>query len=136
MPPILQNAHSELFSDIRCSDEFTFYVNGKKVVDKHVDPELTLLMYLRDVLYLKGTKLSCGEGACGACSVMISEFDPVSKKISHHCVTACLVPICSVHGKAVTTVEGVGSVADKLHPIQEELIRSYGLQCGFCTPVW
>uniref|UniRef100_A0ABM0MJG8 Xanthine dehydrogenase/oxidase-like n=1 Tax=Saccoglossus kowalevskii TaxID=10224 RepID=A0ABM0MJG8_SACKO len=82
---------------------------------------------------LTGSKLSCGEGGCGACTVMLSKYDHVDKKISHYAINACYTPVCSVHGMAITTVEGVGSTT-KLHPVQERLAKSYGLQCGFCSP--
>ncbi|XP_077979418.1 xanthine dehydrogenase/oxidase-like [Glandiceps talaboti] len=110
-----------------------FFVNGKKITDHNVDPELTLLSYLRRKLHLTGSKLGCGEGGCGACTVMLSRFDHQAKKILHYAVNACYTPVCAVHGMAVTTVEGVGS-SNKLHPIQERLAKAHGLQCGFCTP--
>ncbi|ELK35886.1 Aldehyde oxidase [Myotis davidii] len=83
---------------------------------------------------LTGTKYACGRGSCGACTVMVSKCDPVSKKIRHFSITACLMPICSLYGAAVTTVEGVGSIKTKLHPVQERIAKSHGTQCGFCTP--
>ncbi|ELW62680.1 Aldehyde oxidase [Tupaia chinensis] len=83
---------------------------------------------------LTGTKYACGRGGCGACTVMVSKHDPMSRKIRHFSVTACLVPICSLHGAAVTTVEGVGSIKTRLHPVQERIAKSHGTQCGFCTP--
>ncbi|VTJ70560.1 Hypothetical predicted protein, partial [Marmota monax] len=52
----------------------------------------------------------------------------------HFSVTACLVPICSLYGTAVTTVEGIGSIKTRLHPVQERTAKSHGTQCGFCTP--
>ncbi|XP_052605482.1 aldehyde oxidase 2 [Peromyscus californicus insignis] len=116
------------------SDELVFFVNRKKVTEKNVDPEVTLLAFLRKNLRLTGTKYACGTGGCGACTVMVSQHDPVSKKTRHVSVTACLVPLCSLHGAAVTTVEGVGSVSTRLHPVQERIAKSHGTQCGFCTP--
>ncbi|NWQ87018.1 AOXB oxidase, partial [Burhinus bistriatus] len=83
---------------------------------------------------LSGTKYGCGVGGCGACTVMISTYDPVAKQIQHHPANACLLPICSLHGAAVTTVEGVGSIKTRIHPIQERLAKCHGSQCGFCTP--
>ncbi|KFV43182.1 Aldehyde oxidase, partial [Gavia stellata] len=83
---------------------------------------------------LSGTKYGCGVGGCGACTVMISTYDPVSKQIQHHPANSCLLPICSLHGAAVTTVEGVGSIKTRIHPIQERLAKCNGSQCGFCTP--
>ncbi|CAG7824794.1 unnamed protein product [Allacma fusca] len=116
------------------SSALVFFVNGKKVVDDQVNPEWTLLTYLRNKLRLCGTKLGCGEGGCGACTVMVSRYDRKSKNVIHIAVNACLTPVCAMHGAAVTTVEGIGSVEKGLHPVQERIARSHGSQCGFCTP--
>ncbi|XP_054578921.1 aldehyde oxidase 4-like isoform X2 [Eptesicus fuscus] len=116
------------------SDELIFFVNGRKVVEKSADPEMNLLFYLRKVLHLTGTKYGCGSGGCGACTVMVSRYDPKTKKIRHYPVTACLVPICSLYGAAVTTVEGIGSIKTRIHPVQERLAKCHGTQCGFCSP--
>ncbi|XP_037751532.1 xanthine dehydrogenase/oxidase isoform X2 [Chelonia mydas] len=118
----------------RTTDQLIFFVNGQKVLEKNVDPETTLLTYLRRKLGLSGTKLGCGEGGCGACTVMISKFDNSQKKIVHYSVNACLFPICALHRVAVTTVEGIGSTKTRLHPVQERIAKSHGSQCGFCTP--
>ncbi|NWX40767.1 AOXB oxidase, partial [Steatornis caripensis] len=83
---------------------------------------------------LSGTKYGCGVGGCGACTIMISTYDPVAKQIQHRSANSCLLPICSLHGAAVTTVEGVGSMKTRIHPIQERLAKCNGSQCGFCTP--
>lgn len=111
-----------------------FFVNGRKVVDPKPNPEHTLIFYLRNSLGLTGTKLGCSEGGCGACTVMVSYVCRKTKKIVHRAVNACLAPVCSVDGMAVTTVEGIGSTRTRLHPIQERLAKSHGSQCGFCTP--
>ncbi|XP_068824571.1 aldehyde oxidase 2 [Capricornis sumatraensis] len=116
------------------SDELVFFVNGRKVIERNADPEVTLLSFLRKNLRLTGTKYACGRGGCGACTVMVSKRDPTSQEIRHFSVTACLVPICSLYGAAVTTVEGVGSIKTRLHPVQERIAKSHGTQCGFCTP--
>uniref|UniRef100_A0A3Q2GVY3 Xanthine dehydrogenase/oxidase n=1 Tax=Equus caballus TaxID=9796 RepID=A0A3Q2GVY3_HORSE len=116
------------------ADELVFFVNGKKVVEKNADPETTLLAYLRRKLGLSGTKLGCGEGGCGACTVMFSKYDRLQNKIVHFPANACLAPICSLHHVAVTTVEGIGSTRTRLHPVQERIAKSHGSQCGFCTP--
>nr|XP_021558691.1 aldehyde oxidase [Neomonachus schauinslandi] len=114
--------------------ELLFYVNGRKVIEKNVDPETMLLPYLRKKLRLTGTKYGCGTGGCGACTVMISRYTPTVKRISHHATNACLTPICSLHGAAVTTVEGIGSTKTRIHPVQERIAKCHGTQCGFCTP--
>ncbi|XP_045405291.1 xanthine dehydrogenase/oxidase isoform X1 [Lemur catta] len=116
------------------ADELVFFVNGRKVVEKNADPETTLLAYLRRKLGLSGTKLGCGEGGCGACTVMLSKYDHLHNKIIHFSANACLAPICSLHHVAVTTVEGIGSTKTRLHPVQERIAKSHGSQCGFCTP--
>ncbi|XP_047119344.1 xanthine dehydrogenase [Schistocerca piceifrons] len=111
-----------------------FFVNGRKVVDANVDPEWTLLYYLRNKLRLCGTKLGCAEGGCGACTVMISKYDHKLNKVIHLAANACLAPVCAMHGLAVTTVEGIGSTKTRLHPVQERIAKAHGSQCGFCTP--
>ncbi|XP_010615897.1 aldehyde oxidase 4 [Fukomys damarensis] len=116
------------------SDQLVFFVNGRKVVEQKPDPEVTLLFYLRRVLRLTGTKFACGEGGCGACTVMVSRYNAWSKEIRHYPATACLVPLCSLHGAAVTTVEGVGSIRTRVHPVQERIAKCHGTQCGFCSP--
>ena len=95
---------------------------------------MTLLTYLRSELGLCGTKLGCGEGGCGACTVMVSSMLPNSSKLQHISVNACLAPLCSLHGTAITTVEGIGSTQTRLHRVQQQMADSHGSQCGFCTP--
>nr|XP_006636840.1 PREDICTED: aldehyde oxidase-like isoform X1 [Lepisosteus oculatus] len=116
------------------SPELMFYINGKKITEKNVDPEEMLLTYLRKKVRLTGTKYACGTGGCGACTVMISRYNPFQEQVLHFSVNACLVPICSLHGAAVTTAEGIGSTKTKLHPVQERIAKAHGSQCGFCTP--
>uniref|UniRef100_A0A1I8GP54 FAD-binding PCMH-type domain-containing protein n=1 Tax=Macrostomum lignano TaxID=282301 RepID=A0A1I8GP54_9PLAT len=84
-------------------------------------------------VHLTGTKLACGEGGCGACTVMISRWDRRADSPLHLAVNACLAPLCSVHGTSVTTIEGIGR-SGALHAVQERLARAHGSQCGFCTP--
>lgn len=93
-----------------------------------------MLTYLRENLRLCGTKLGCGEGGCGACTVMLSKFDRTKNIIKHIAVNACLQPVCGVHGCAIVTIEGIGNTKQKLHPVQERIAKAHGSQCGFCTP--
>ncbi|KAK3297838.1 molybdopterin binding aldehyde oxidase/xanthine dehydrogenase [Chaetomium fimeti] len=113
-------------------DTLRFYLNGTRVVLDEVDPEVTLLEYLRGI-GLTGTKLGCSEGGCGACTVVVSQYNPTTKQIYHASVNACLAPLASVDGKHVITVEGIGNVK-RPHPAQERVAKSNGSQCGFCTP--
>ncbi|KAJ8045748.1 Xanthine dehydrogenase/oxidase [Holothuria leucospilota] len=115
-------------------DVLTFFCNGKKITDPDVNPSVTLSSYLRSKLHLRGTKIGCDEGGCGACTVMVSAIDEETRCVSHVAVNSCLMPVCSVHGMAVTTVEGIGSTTTKLHPVQERIAKAHGSQCGFCTP--
>jgi carbon-monoxide dehydrogenase small subunit len=87
------------------------------------DPMARLLDVLRVGLGLTGTKEGCGEGECGACTVIVDGA----------LACACLVPVCQAHGAAVTTIEGV-AFADKLHPLQAHFAEDGGAQCGICTP--
>ncbi|KAF2622587.1 xanthine dehydrogenase [Macroventuria anomochaeta] len=113
-------------------DTLRFYLNGTKVTLDNADPEVTVLEYLRGI-GLTGTKLGCAEGGCGACTVVVSQFNPTTKKIYHASVNACLAPLVSVDGKHVITVEGIGNVK-RPHPAQERIAKGNGSQCGFCTP--
>ncbi|KAI5458128.1 xanthine dehydrogenase [Mariannaea sp. PMI_226] len=113
-------------------DTLRFYLNGTRVVLDDIDPEVTVLEYLRGI-GLTGTKLGCGEGGCGACTIVVSQFNPTTKQIYHASVNACLAPLVSLDGKHVITVEGIGNT-EKPHPTQERIAKSNGSQCGFCTP--
>ena len=115
-------------------DTLRFYLNGTKITleSSSIDPEITLLEYLRGI-GLTGTKLGCAEGGCGACTVVISQLNPTTKGLYHASVNACLAPLVSVDGKHVITVEGIGNVKTP-HPAQERIALGSGSQCGFCTP--
>jgi xanthine dehydrogenase YagR molybdenum-binding subunit len=86
------------------------------------DPDALLVDVIRDNLNLTGTKLVCGSGVCGACTVLL-DGEPV---------VSCLLPAKAAAGKALTTVEGIGGT--KLHPVQKAFMAHDALQCGFCTP--
>ncbi|KAJ2007210.1 hypothetical protein H4R26_000926, partial [Coemansia thaxteri] len=109
-----------------------FYLNGQRVVAENPDLDQTLLQYLRST-GLTGTKLGCGEGGCGACTVMVSRYDVDESRIVHASMVACLCPLATVDGKHIITVEGLGTAA-RPHPVQERIALLHGSQCGFCTP--
>ena len=88
-----------------------------------VFPMARLLDVLREQLQLTGTKEGCGEGECGACTVIIDG----------RIVNSCLVPVAQVDGAEITTIEGV-AVKDQLHAVQQAFIDHGGAQCGICTP--
>ena len=97
-------------------------VNGVERVAE-VPPGLTLLEFLREHLGLTGTKYNCEQGECGACTVLLDG----------RVVDSCLVLALSVSGRAVTTIEGVGSGAG-LDPVQAAFLEADAAQCGYCTP--
>ena len=97
-------------------------INGREqVVD--VDPQTPLIYVLRNDFKLKGTKFGCGLEQCGACMVLVdgnAEF-------------SCSTPVAAFADKAITTIEGIGSV-DQLHPIQKAFVTERAAQCGYCIP--
>ncbi len=115
------------------SDQLVFWLNGRKVVIANPDPTVMLTDYLH-AIGLTGTKVGCGQGGCGACTVMLSHRDPSSGAAVHRAVNACLRPLCALDGLMVTTTEGIGSVREGLDPAQHCIAAHNGTQCGFCTP--
>ena len=119
------------------SDAITFRLNDELVTLTNPHPTALLVDYLRSpAVGLTGTKLVCGEGGCGACTVLVTRLDPVTGTVEHREINSCLHPLCSLDGQAVTTVEGLGSTRQGLHPVQERIAHRNGSQCGFCTPGW
>lgn len=100
----------------------TFRLNGRPV-EVDVPPGRRLLDLLREDLGLTGTKEGCGEGECGACTVLVDGKPRLS----------CLTAAIQVEGKEVLTIEGLAKDG-KLHPLQKAFIETAGVQCGFCTP--
>jgi isoquinoline 1-oxidoreductase alpha subunit len=97
-------------------------VNGERRT-VHATPDRSLLSVLRDDLDLTGAKYGCGEGQCGACTVLV-DGQPVF---------ACITPIVGAIGRAVETVEGLAA-GGQLHPLQQAFIDTTAMQCGYCTP--
>ena len=103
---------------------FTINVNG---AERQVPPGegRSLLEVLREDLGITGPKLACGEGACGACTVLIGR----------RAVTSCITPAAEAAGQRVTTVEGLAEDG-LLHPVQQAWLETGAMQCGYCTPGW
>jgi len=107
-----------------------FQLNGEVIHVERVSPNVTLLEWLR-ASGRTGTKEGCAEGDCGACSVVVSTHDAEGKPC-WRAINSCLVPLPSLAGRAVLTVEGLKR--DALHPVQAAMVRHHGSQCGYCTP--
>src|SRR5215467_14857269 len=96
-------------------------VNGRALTID-VDPQMSLLADLREQLDLTGTKYGCGEGQCGACTVLI---DGMPRR-------SCITPVGEADGKAITTIEGLAQNGH-LHPLQEAFLEEEAMQCAYCT---
>ncbi len=95
-------------------------VNGKEVTPH--DPDQSLLEFLRDDLGLTGTKYGCGEGQCGACTVLVQGS----------ALRSCITPLSAVADREITTIEGL-ETDGKLHPVQQAFLDAGAMQCGYCT---
>ena len=113
------------------SDSLRIVVNGRPVQVAGASAGMTLLDWLREHRRLTGTKEGCGEGDCGACTVVLEELR--DGRIQRRAVNACLVMLGQIDGFGVRTVEGLVSDG-KLHPVQLAYANGGGTQCGFCTP--
>jgi len=118
--------YSDLQVDIKTVMDkinITLYINGDKY-SIAVEPWRTLAEVLREDLNLIGTKIGCETGDCGACTVLINGQS----------VTSCLTLAVESDGKEITTIEGLSTKGDVLHPIQEAFVEQGAIQCGYCTP--
>ena len=124
-------------SNVAYAHSIDFFVNGKQVVLKEgeFNPTMSVADWLRsDKVKLFGTKISCGEGGCGACTVVISSYDPITGTVKHRPVNSCLTPVAQLHHCSLTTVEALGNLREGLHPVQAAIVKHHGTQCGYCTP--
>jgi carbon-monoxide dehydrogenase small subunit len=99
----------------------TFTINGQETT-VITDPERSLLDVLREDLHLTGAKYGCGEGRCGACSVLMDGRR----------VLSCITPVEQAGGKTIRTIEGLAE-GDSLHPVQEAFLKEGAMQCGYCA---
>ena len=99
------------------------FVINEKPHRADVDPERMLLWVLRDEFDMTGSKYGCGEGQCGACTVLLDGIP----------VRSCITPVKAATGKKITTIEGLEHNG-QLHPVQKAFIQADAMQCGYCTP--
>ena len=117
--------------DVRCT--VRFYLNDVLVTLSEVDPDCTVLEFLRLDRSLKGTKEGCAEGDCGACTVLVGRLD-AEERLVYEAIDSCIRFVPSLDGTHVVTIEGLSASAEDLHPVQQAMVESHGSQCGFCTP--
>ncbi len=103
--------------------EVSLTINGKPV-SAQIEERTLLVNFLRDHLDMTGTHVGCDTSQCGACVV----------HVNGRSVKACTLLVAQLEGANVTTIEGLATAEDKLHPMQEAFRSNHGLQCGFCTP--
>ncbi|MEW6478007.1 MAG: xanthine dehydrogenase small subunit [Pseudomonadota bacterium] len=109
-----------------------FLRRGAPVSLDNVPADRTLLDILREDLHLSATKEGCGEGDCGACTVVLGEV--VNGRLRYKAINSCIRLAHSVDGMAVYTAEDIAAPSGELHPAQEAMVQCHGSQCGFCTP--
>jgi xanthine dehydrogenase small subunit len=110
-----------------------FILNNQLVNAEHASGS-TVLDYIRYHKRLFGTKIGCREGDCGACTILVGDFDPDSyreNKLVYRSMTSCLMPLGNAHGKHIVSVEGINM--KDLSPVQQAMVDTNGTQCGFCT---
>ena len=121
---------SDVNLDLTLNLTLNLTINGAPVRLKSVSPTMTLLEYLRNSDRV-GTKEGCGDGDCGACTVAIVG-EGADGKPHYQAMNSCLIPLASVAGREIITVEGVAN--GELHPVQAAMVETLGSQCGYCTP--
>lgn len=111
-------------------NRISFWLNGQPL-RADIPPAQTTLEFLQHSQRLFGTKCSCNEGDCGACTVVVASAR--EGRIAYEAVNSCLYNAAKLHGKHLITIEGLGS-PDNLHPIQKAMLEMHATQCGYCTP--
>lgn len=112
-----------------------FLLNQQLRSEHGLDPNLTVLRYLRESVGRPGTKEGCASGDCGACTVVVGELhqDEHGERIRYRSLNACLTFVASLHGKQLISVEDLKHDG-QLHSVQQAMVDCHGSQCGFCTP--
>ncbi|MFH1806534.1 MAG: xanthine dehydrogenase small subunit [Pseudomonadota bacterium] len=114
-------------------DDIRFLLGDEERHLRGMDPQMTVLNYLRLQERKCGTKEGCAEGDCGACTVVLGEADGKGS-LQYRTVNACIQFLPTLDGKQVLTVEHLKSPDGSLHPVQQAMVDTHGSQCGFCTP--
>lgn len=107
-----------------------FILNNEDIT-ADLKPGVPVLDFVRYHKDLKGTKIGCREGDCGACTILVGEL--IGNEVRYRSMTSCLMPLANAAGKHIVTVEGINPEDGSLTPVQQALVDESGTQCGFCT---
>ena len=107
------------------------FILNNQIIKTSANAGVTLLDFIREYQQLKGTKIGCREGDCGACTVLVGTSNRDS--VSYQTITSCISPLGNANGKHIVTVEGI-NLPKKLNTVQQAMTDNYATQCGFCTP--
>ena len=113
-----------------------FLLNQTLRSEHTLDPNLTVLNYLREHLHKPGTKEGCASGDCGACTVVVGELhtdDQGVERLRYRSINSCLTFVSALHGKQLISIEDLKHQG-QLHSVQRAMVDCHGSQCGFCTP--
>src|SRR3954463_14810588 len=107
------------------------FILNDETITSDLRPGSTVLDLVRYHKNLKGTKIGCREGDCGACTVLVGEL--VDDEVKYRSMTSCLMPLANAAGKHIVTIEGINPEDGSLTPVQQAMVDESGTQCGFCT---
>jgi xanthine dehydrogenase small subunit len=107
------------------------FILNNKTIETVLAKGVTVLDFVRYHKNLKGTKIGCREGDCGACTILVGEL--IDEKVKYRTQTSCLMPLANAGGKHIVTIEGINKPDNELTPVQQAIVDESGTQCGFCT---
>jgi xanthine dehydrogenase small subunit len=107
------------------------FILNDQTIETDLPPGMTVLDFVRYRKDLKGTKIGCREGDCGACTILVGEVD--SDSVVYRSMTSCLMPLANAYGKHIVTIEGINPPEGELTKVQQAMVDENGTQCGFCT---
>ena len=107
------------------------FILNNEIIHTSANAGITLLDFIRENKQLKGTKIGCREGDCGACTVLVGKL--INNKVSYQSITSCISPLGNANGKHIVTIEGI-NLPSALNTVQKAITDQYATQCGFCTP--
>jgi xanthine dehydrogenase small subunit len=113
------------------SKKMTKFILNNQTIETELPIGTTVLDFVRYNQNLKGTKIGCREGDCGACTVLVGELK--GENVKYRTMTSCLMPIGNAQGKHIVTVEGINKENGELTSVQQAMVDESGTQCGFCT---